>query len=117
MRMKRLSLLLLLWLCSCSYAPYQEDAQPVSERDAVVSLFQQGQEHAQQGEWGLAQDSFERGLRIEPNNASLWFELAQIAYQQHKPAEARELALRAQTFVEGDEVLTRKIKKLLARVN
>lgn len=110
-------LLSLSLLAGCSQISTKQPDQPISQTPAVDSLYQQGLQHKQAGDLTLAQASFERAVRIEPNNAALWFELAQLAYERQYYEEARELALRASTYVGDDGSLKRKINKLLRRVD
>lgn len=109
-------LLALCCLAGCSQLATEDSRRPVSQSSAVDSLYAQGQEHRHAGDLQKAQASFERALRIEPSNARLWYELAQLAYEQNRLAEAEELALRAQAFAGDDRGLSRKINKLLRRV-
>lgn len=118
--MKIFVLLVFVWLvaaCSQLAVDRETAARPMSQSNAVESLYREGLQHKQSGDWRAAQASFERALRIEPNSAALWFELAQLAFEQDEFAEARALALRAQTFVGDDAPLERKIHKLLKRVS
>lgn len=109
-------LLSLCYLASCSQIATKETEQPVSQIPAVTSLYEQGLQHKQAGELAAAQASFERAVRIEPGNAALWYELAQLAFEQQHYDDAKELALRASTYVANDAALERKINKLLRRV-
>lgn len=114
------ALLLLLSACAmvgCSSLVKEEPAPPVSQSEAVGSLYQEGRQKRLSGELTAAQATFERALRIEPTNAALWFELAQVAYEQNDWLEAKELALRAQSFVGSDVALKRKIETLLSQVD
>lgn len=116
--MKILMLLVLASLLGgCAHMPGEDTSQPVSQSGAVESLYQQGEQHRKAGNLALAQASFERALRIEPNNAQLWYELAQLAREQNETTKAKELALRAQSLAGEDRSLQRQIKRLLRRLN
>lgn len=116
--MKTLLLLLSAFaMVGCSPLVREEPAPPVSQSEAVDSLYQEGRQKRLLGDLAAAQATFERALRIEPGNALLWFELAQVAYEQNNRQEAKELALRARSFVSNDASLKRKIEKLLNRID
>lgn len=112
--------LVFIWLLSaCGQIAVNDGggARAVSETHAVDSLYREGLQQKQAGEMRAAQASFERALRIEPNNAALWFELAQLASEQGDFGRARELALRAQALASDDASLERKIARLLRHVS
>lgn len=116
--MKILMLLMLAYLLGgCAQMPGEASRRPVSQSSAVESLYQQGEQHRQAGDLALAQASFERALRIEPNNAQLWYELAHLAYEQREKEKAQELALRAQSLAGEDRFLQRRIRGLLGRLD
>lgn len=116
--MKLCKLLMLTALIGgCAQMPTGDPEPPISQSSAVETLHQQGEQHRQAGDLALAQASFERALRIEPNNAQLWYLLAQLAYEQNDASKAQELALRAQSYAGDDRALQRRIKKLLSRLD
>jgi len=69
---------------------------------AVVALMNRARLQADTGEMDQAAASLERALRIEPQNASLWLELAQIKLHQGNPSQAEQMALRAVRFAADD---------------
>lgn len=103
-------------VAGCTQLATEDLQEPVSQSSAVASLHLQGQELREQGQLQQAQASFERAVRLEPNNAVLWYELALLAYEQNRYQEAHELALRAQAFAGDATALNRKIDKLIGRV-
>lgn len=117
--MKSLVILLFVYLLAgCGQLATQDSStQAASQTPAVDSLYQAGLQHKRSGELAPAQASFERALRIDPNNAVLWFELAQIAFAQRDFAESRELALRASTFAGDNDSLQRDIQRLLKKID
>jgi len=59
--------------------------------------------------------SLERGLRIEPNNASLWSRLAEVRLRQGDTAQAEQLALKANGLAGGDVALRTRNDKIVAQ--
>lgn len=59
----------------------------------------------------------ERALRINPRDASIWYRLASIRYQQQRYADARGLAARALSYASNDTALQRQINDLLQQLN
>lgn len=115
--MKILVLFIVGFIASCSQLTREESSHPVSGNQAVGSLYQDGLQEKQVGNWAAAQATFERALRIEPNNPTLWYELAQLAYQQHNHSEAKALALRAQSYAGDNTRVKRKIDRLLNQLS
>lgn len=59
----------------------------------------------------------ERALRITPRDATLWYRLASIRYQQRQYSDARGFAQRALSFAGSDRTLTAQINQLLTRID
>ncbi|MBC54750.1 MAG: hypothetical protein CMQ34_13040 [Gammaproteobacteria bacterium] len=59
----------------------------------------------------------ERALRISPRDATIWYRLARIRYQQQRYADARGLAARALSHAGDDSSLQRQIDDLLQQLN
>lgn len=59
----------------------------------------------------------ERALRISPRDATIWYRLASIRYQQQHYADARGLATRALSFAENNALLRQQINDLLQQLN
>jgi predicted Zn-dependent protease len=85
----------------------------VSDNSAVQTLYDQAMNYAYAGDNDQAEAALERGLRIEPNNAYLWFELARLSAGYGNVNKARELASRAQSLAGGDRYLQGHIEKFL----
>ena len=71
---------------------------------AVVALVNRARLQADTGEMDQAAASLERAIRIEPQNALLWLELAQIKLHQGNPSQAEQMALRAVRFATDDRI-------------
>jgi len=68
------------------------------------------------GELERAAAIAERGLRIDPRDASIWLSLANVRLLQNRPAEATALAQRAMSEAGNDTGLRREIQAFLDRV-
>lgn len=88
-------------------APPAETKPVMSRNQAVLALLDRSQTDIQSGQRESAGASLERALRIEPRNAWLWQELAQLRLSQGQYAQAISLARKSISFA-GKE------KRLLA---
>lgn len=71
---------------------------PVSGNRAVVALLDRAQHDAGAGRADAASATLERALRIEPRNARLWHELAQLRLAQGQYGQAIALAQKSNSF-------------------
>lgn len=71
---------------------------PASGNRAVMALLDRAQADAGGGRPDAASASLERALRIEPRNARLWHELAQLRLAQGQYAQAISLAQKSNSF-------------------
>lgn len=92
--------------------PLQATPQPPSP--AVASLMQQAESDRRRGELEQAASRLERALRIQPNHARLWYELARIRLQQDQPGLAEELAKKSISLAAGNYQLLRRNWLLIA---
>ena len=77
---------------------------------AVVALLESAQQFVQKREWDRAAASLERALRLEPKNAGIWHDLAQIRLQQRQYAQAESLAAKSNMLATSNEVRVRNYK-------
>jgi len=70
----------------------------VSDNKAVIALLDRAQHDSEAGQREAAGASLERALRIEPRNARLWHELAQLRLAQGQYAQAITLARKSNSF-------------------
>jgi predicted Zn-dependent protease len=70
----------------------------MSGNPAVIALLDRAQLDTGAGKREAAGASLERGLRIEPRNAWLWHELAQLRLTQGQYAQAISLAQKSISF-------------------
>ncbi len=66
------------------------------------------------GDFDSAAGNLERALRIEPENAVLWSQLADIRYSQSAYQQAVQLAAKSNTLAAGDQSLRRQNWVLMA---
>lgn len=71
---------------------------PISGNKAVIALLDRARLDTEAGQREAAGASLERALRIEPRNAWLWHELAQLRLAQGQYAQAIALARKSITF-------------------
>lgn len=77
----------------------------MSGNPAVIALLDRAQIDTNTGHREAAGASLERGLRIEPRNAWLWHELAQLRLIQGQYAQAIALAQKSISFAARDRSL------------
>lgn len=70
----------------------------MSTNKAIIALLDRAQFDSQAGNRDAAGSSLERALRIEPRNAWLWLELAQLRLAQGQYAQAKTLARKSISF-------------------
>lgn len=80
-------------------------APPISGNQAVIALLDRARHDTEAGQREAAGASLERALRIEPRNARLWHELAQLRLSQGQYAQAIALAHKSISFAGRERVL------------
>ena len=81
------------------------ESEPVSTNQAIVSLVEAGRADVSNGKLDSAEASFERALRIEPRNPTLWQELAKLRLQQGQYQQAEGLAAKSNGWAGIDKKL------------
>lgn len=92
--------------------PEPEQKPVVSANPAIIALLDRAQLDSTAGQREAAAASLERALRIEPRNAWLWHELAQLRLSQGQYGQAIALAQKSSSFA-GNE---RRLQALNWRV-
>ncbi len=82
-----------------------ESSEPATS-PAVLALVQQANQRRQSGDLAGAQSTLERAVQIEPGNARLWLDLAQLRMAQNQPEQAEQLALRAVEHAQDNQTLS-----------
>lgn len=66
-----------------------------------------------EGRYDAAAASLERALRIDPNNALLWIELAEVKAADGDRRQAEEMARKALTLAGNDRNVAARARRLL----
>jgi Tfp pilus assembly protein PilF len=93
--------------------PKEVPAPPQAQTTAVASLMDSARADTAAGRLTNAAASLERALRIEPRNARLWHELAQVRLRQRDYAQADSLATRSNTLAGNDAELRAANQRLI----
>lgn len=99
--------------------PAQPSALPPTEitregNDAVVALLDSADKYVKAGQLDNAGAALERALRIEPRNAGIWHDLAQIRLHQGQYQQAESLAGKSNNLASGNQALQARNWKLIA---
>ena len=81
---------------------------------AVVALLDSADRYVKAGQLDQAGASLERALRIEPRNAGIWHDLAQIRLHQGQYQQAESLASKSNNLASGNNALQARNWKLIA---
>jgi Flp pilus assembly protein TadD len=83
--------------------------------DNLTIMLEQARADRLAGRLPEAEAKLEAALRIQPNDARLWLELAEIQFAAGEFAAARNLAERAVTLAAGDESITEAAGRIRAQ--
>ena len=86
---------------------------PRAETTAVAGLMDSARADSAAGRLPNAAATLERALRIEPRNARLWHELAQVRFRQQNYSQAESLAVRSNTLAGSDAELRAMNQRLI----
>lgn len=81
---------------------------------AVVALLESADKYVKSNQLDKAGASLERALRIEPRNAGIWHDLAQIRLHQGQYQQAESLASKSNNLAGGNRMLQSRNWKLIA---
>ncbi|MBN1240088.1 MAG: tetratricopeptide repeat protein [Gammaproteobacteria bacterium] len=105
-----------------SRAPSPQPSSPSSPRPEVqerepspasVALLERSRADRDAGDYAAAAASLERALRIDPNNALLWIELAEVKAADGDRDQARQMARKALTLAGSDGSIEARARRLL----
>jgi len=82
----------------------------------IVALLTRANDQAAGGQYQAAAGSLERAIRIAPDDAGLWYELARIRLRQGELGEAEELAIKSRSMASGQPALQARNWRLVALV-
>lgn len=88
--------------------PIQSEVKPVTASPAVVALMSDANRSSKEGNLDAAVATVERALRIEPRNATLVYNLAELRLKQEKPRLAEDLAKKAILLSANDTGLKKR---------
>ncbi len=89
-------------------------ANPSAPQSATKSLLQQARAAVSAGDYDKAASALERAYRIEPGNAKILYDIAQIRYAQGNYVQAQSFAGRAASYTAGNPKLAKKVWTILA---
>ncbi|MCB1777276.1 MAG: hypothetical protein KDI50_07560, partial [Candidatus Competibacteraceae bacterium] len=81
---------------------------------AVVALLDSADQYVKSNQLGKAGAALERALRIEPRNAGIWHDLAQIRLHQRQYHQAESLASKSNNLAGGNRSLQARNWKLIS---
>lgn len=98
--------------------PREEAAEPARDRapaipDAVIELVADARDASRSGDYDQAAAYLERAVRISPDLAPLWQNLAVVRFQQGDYAQAEQMARRSIRLADGDRALQRRNWQLI----
>jgi len=87
---------------------------PPAGSGATAALLQQGRQQAAAGNYPLATSSLERALRINPNDADIWYELGRVKLGQGDYVQAESMGRRALALAGSDPARRARCEALIA---
>lgn len=126
-------LLTLLWFSGCVSVPDQApddqrlstwqrqeertgqlpDSTPASRDDLVDSLQRSARERAAVGQWSQAEALVLRALRIEPQAADLYLQLAELKTRQGDTAGATAIARKGLTYADSSSAIAVELQRFV----
>lgn len=79
-----------------------------NQTSAVQSLLDEANTAVKANQLEKAATALNRAVRLEPNNASIWYDLAQIRLHQGKYEQSEQLAKKSIDFAKGNQDLMNK---------
>ncbi|PIE45522.1 MAG: hypothetical protein CSA45_02200 [Gammaproteobacteria bacterium] len=98
---------------SAAAASAVQKAKPATTTSATRSLLQEASQAVRVGDYNKAASALERAHRIEPGNAKILYDIAQIRYAQGQYRQAESFASKAANYSKSS-VLSKKIWRLLS---
>ncbi len=97
-----------------SVSPAERQSVPLpQEGKAAGTLLASARQHMQAGRASQAEMALERALRLEPRNARLWHEMAQVKFAQRNFAQTVQFCLKSNSLAGRDQDLRRRNWQLL----
>ncbi|MEX2321807.1 MAG: hypothetical protein WD668_10650 [Saccharospirillum sp.] len=89
------------------------DSTPPSRDDLVDSLQRSARERAAVGQWSQAEALVLRALRIEPQAADLYLQLAELKNRQGDAIGATEIARKGLTYADSGSAVAADLQRLV----
>ena len=89
-------------------------AASLGQQQPLEALLDTTARQVEQGDFDQASATLERALRIEPRNAGIWHDLAQIRLHQGQYQQAESLASKSNNLASGNRALQARNWKLMA---
>ena len=97
-----------------AWATSVEQPQSAQLSPVVVALISDADQNTSSGNLDSAVATLERGLRIEPRNATLIYKLAEVRLKQSQPRLAEDLAKKSALLAGSDRMLKKRSWLLVA---
>ena len=88
--------------------PDYESVPVPKEGKAAATLLASARQNVRAGQFGKAEMTLERALRLEPRNARLWQEMAQVKYGQKDYGQVVQFCLKSNSLAGKDYGLIRQ---------
>lgn len=83
--------------------PSSRESVPVPEEGkAAGTLLASARQNVREGQFSQAEMKLERALRVEPRNARLWHEMAQVKYRQKDYGQAVQFCIKSNSLAGKD---------------
>lgn len=93
----------------------QESVPVPEEGKAAGTLLAGARQNMQAGQFSQAEMMLERALRVEPRNARLWHEMAQVKYGQQEYAQAVQFCIKSNSLAGKDYGLIQQNWQLMEK--
>ena len=103
---------LVVLLSACAAQPKVE-TRPAGPADQLLVWAEKLED---EGSWQQAIVQIERTLRLDPNNAQAWYQLARVYFRKGEFQKARQFSLRSSSFARGDQSLLEKNRQLMEQI-
>ncbi len=88
-------------------APTAQAPAPAAGNNAVKKLIADANQAVSENRLDKAASALERAVRLEPRNASIWYDLAQIRLHQKNYAAAEQMANKSISFTQNEDLIQR----------
>ncbi len=86
-----------------------------AQTGVASSLYNQSRKLISEGQYGQAELTLERALRIEPKNGYYWYTMADLKYRQNKRSQAVQFCLKSKSLAGKDKKLVQLNNALIQK--